>query len=102
MWGEANEDPCIEISEKEDGGVKEGKLEIQRRVEDDRIGSFEHLGRLVELLLELNVPDRLGGLSHLPQQFLETTECSDEGSLEPASRTQGWVQVSMRVLIAEE
>lgn len=58
------------------------QLQIQRGAEDDRVGTLEHLGRLVELVLQLGVADHFGGLAHLADELLQTTEDADQASFE--------------------
>ena len=60
---------------------KEKQLEVQRRTEDDRIRSLEHLRGLVKLFLELDVPDDFCRLRHLPYQFLQPSEYPNQAAL---------------------
>lgn len=58
------------------------ELQVQRRAEDDRVLSLEHLQRPYELLLQIRVSDHFCGYGHLSNELLQSTEDADDSALE--------------------
>lgn len=61
------------------------ELEVQRRAEDDRVLSLEHLQRPHKLLLQIRVPNCFRRRRHLSDKLLQPTEDADDSALELVS-----------------
>jgi len=70
------------IAEVKLGETQSSQLQIQRRAENHGIWSFKHLRRFLELFLQFFIADNFGCLCHLTDEFLQTSENSDETAFE--------------------